>query len=145
MDFSEPIRRALEALGDKNRRNIVISLEPPNKLTYSEIAELLKKDVASKGTVTYHIHKLESAGLISNYVEFSQGRREHSYYRATSLCISLVNSILNVYEGSSVVGPQQHPLDSEISGSSINSIYLNVNDSLASSSEKEVLAQKQLL
>jgi DNA-binding HxlR family transcriptional regulator len=99
MDFPEHIKRALEALGDKNRRKILLSLEPPNNLTYSEIKELLNEDISSKGTITYHLHKLESAGLISNYVEFAQGNRVHSYYEATPLCKELIESIFSVYEG----------------------------------------------
>lgn len=99
MDFPEHIKRALEALGDKSRRKILLSLEPPNTLTYSEIRALLKEDLSSKGTVTYHIHKLESAGLISNYIAIDSNERERSFYSATPLCKDLISAIFNIYEG----------------------------------------------
>ena len=99
MDFPEPIKRALEALGDKNRRKMLLLLENTPSLSYSEINAHFKDELSSKGTINYHIDKLESAGLISNYLETTPGERPHSYYEVTPLCQSLINAIYEVYEG----------------------------------------------
>lgn len=102
MDFPEPIVRAFAALDSKERRNILLLLQEYGGLSYSEICEKMKGRIV-KGTLSYHLNKLESAGLISNYVNIKLGKESYySFYKYTPLCKKLIDSIFKVYEGKSL-------------------------------------------
>ncbi|MEM3484999.1 MAG: helix-turn-helix domain-containing protein [Candidatus Methanomethyliaceae archaeon] len=99
MDFPEPIVRAIEALDSRERRKILQLLQDHGGLSYSAICKKMEGRIV-KGTLSYHLNKLEAAGLISNYVKTDLGKESrYSFYKCTPLCIKLVYSIFKSFEG----------------------------------------------
>jgi predicted transcriptional regulator len=74
--------KAIEAIANKERRNILYLLDNADK-NFTEIQTELRVD---KSSLTYHMKKLVSLGLVANIYErrANSKPRVHSYYKLTS-------------------------------------------------------------
>lgn len=60
IDFPAPIVNIIEALSDRQRRNLLINLQKEGDLSWKNLLELT---TIRKGTLNHHLDVLEAAGL----------------------------------------------------------------------------------
>jgi DNA-binding transcriptional ArsR family regulator len=94
-DFPSLIVRAIEALGDRNRRQILISLNNSGPLAYSQIVQLTK---LGKGTLNHHLEKLVSGALVRNFRGDSPASVYTSFYELSPIGRRLVDQIFGAFE-----------------------------------------------
>jgi DNA-binding transcriptional ArsR family regulator len=109
-DFPSMIVRALEALGDKNRREILIHLKNKGALAYSELQVATSLE---KGTLNHHLERLMAGALIRNYRGESPANQYSSFYELSSIGGRLIENILESF------GPSERILATTSSASGI--------------------------
>jgi DNA-binding transcriptional ArsR family regulator len=123
-DFPSLIVRAIEALGDKNRRQILISLNNSCRLAYSQILQLTGLE---KGTLNHHLEKLVSGALVRNFRGDSPASVYTSFYELSPIGHRLVDQIFGAFEPSitkaftatSVTAPSEPMLNAKVARPSL--------------------------
>jgi DNA-binding HxlR family transcriptional regulator len=111
-DFPQVLVRAIEALADKSRRQILMKLEEHGSLAYSEIQGITQPPM-EKGTLNYHLEKLLSGALVRNFRGNDPASQYTSYYELTSVGKTLVDNLFASFRP-----PSQEPLDATSSSKS---------------------------
>lgn len=94
LDFPIMIVRALEALSDKHRRQILINLKRRGVLAYSELLQATSLD---KGTLNHHVEKLMMGALIRNFRGESPASQYSSFYELSNIAQRLVDNIFDSF------------------------------------------------
>ena len=80
-NFPPEINRALDALGQENRRKIISVIINKKKMSFSDLNEYIE---LNSSTLNFHLKELMKAGLINNYYSKSENPdRKYSYYELT--------------------------------------------------------------
>lgn len=79
--FPPEINRALDALGQKNRRKIISFIIDKKKMSFSDLIEHIN---LNSSTLNFHLKELMKASLIKNFYRKSENPgRKYSYYELT--------------------------------------------------------------
>ena len=79
--FPPEINRALDALGQENRRKIILFILKKKNMSFSDLIEYTE---LNSSTLNFHLKELMKAGLINNYYSKSENPgRKYSYYELT--------------------------------------------------------------
>jgi len=96
LSFPPVLSRALDALGQENRRKIIQYIVKQGKISFSD---LIKFTGLKSSTLTFHLRELMKASLINNFYVKLEEKRNYSYYELTSFgkdflkAIGLFNTI----------------------------------------------------
>ena len=88
------VRRAFKAFGSDNRCAIVVALyEHDRRLTFSRLKTILEFD---QRTLTNELKKLRNGAIVTHYTEYTEGKREHSYYELTDFGVDILKAVFGV-------------------------------------------------
>lgn len=80
-NFPPEIGRALNALGQENRRKIISLIVNKKRMCFSDLVESTN---LTTSTLNFHLKELMKASLINNYYSKSENPgRKYSYYELT--------------------------------------------------------------
>ena len=90
----EDFELLLKALGNKTRIRIVLLLLKNESLSLSKIVKYTNQE---NSLVLNHIKKLELAGVVQNYIQKREGRREFSFYELTKYGKKIITDLVENY------------------------------------------------
>lgn len=90
----DDVELILKSLSHNIRFKICINLINRGSLSFSKLIQVLKID---NSKFSNHIKSLEIAGLVQNYYERKEGRRESSFYEMTKLGSNIVTNLIESY------------------------------------------------
>jgi DNA-binding transcriptional ArsR family regulator len=96
-DFPLSLVRAVEALSEKHRREIFMSLNDKPGLAYSELKAITGLD---KGTLNHHLEKLIAGALIRNFRGESPANQYTSFYEISSIGKRLLTNLYSTFSAS---------------------------------------------
>ncbi|MBI2937591.1 MAG: winged helix-turn-helix transcriptional regulator [Thaumarchaeota archaeon] len=94
IDFPAPIVNIIEALSDRQRRNLLINLQKEGDLSWTNLLELT---TIRKGTLNHHLSVLEAAGLIRNFSKKDPTTHDRSYYEITPVAQRVIDGIFTAF------------------------------------------------
>jgi DNA-binding HxlR family transcriptional regulator len=94
MDFPRSIVDAIDALGDKHRRQILIYLKEKGALAYSELQSITSLE---KGTLNHHLERMMTGAVIRNFRGEFPTSQYNSYYELSGIGRRLVESIFAAF------------------------------------------------
>lgn len=81
LKFPPEINKALDALGQENRRNIITVIINKKNMCFSDLNDYTN---LNSSTLSFHLKELMKASLINNYYSKSENPgRKYSYYELT--------------------------------------------------------------
>jgi predicted ArsR family transcriptional regulator len=83
----------IEAIGHQMRFDILAVLINHDDLSLTRLAELLK---TTPQNLQPHVKKLELGGLVQNFFQKREGRREYSFYQLTNFGQKIVPIVLKI-------------------------------------------------
>ncbi len=90
-DFPPEISRALDALGQEKRREIIRLISNKKRIFFSELVENTK---LTSSTISFHLKELMKASLINNYYTKPENPGgKYSYYKLTEFGKDFCNAL----------------------------------------------------
>ena len=84
------VRQAFKAFGSDNRCAIVVALyEHDGRLTFSRLKIALELDPR---VLTNELKKLRNGAIVTHYTEYTEGKRDHSYYELTDFGVDILKA-----------------------------------------------------
>ena len=80
LNFPPEISRALDALGQENRRRIISLIFNKKKICFSDLKDGTNLNTS---TLNFHLKELMKASLINNYYSKTENPGKYSYYELT--------------------------------------------------------------
>ena len=91
LSFPPVLSRALDALGQENRRKIITLVMSNKDISFSDLSSELNMN---SSTLNFHLKELMKASLIDNhYAKTENPGRKYSYYKMTSFGEDLCKSL----------------------------------------------------
>ena len=90
----DDFKHTMKALGNEFRFRLILLLLEEQSLSLSKLSEILKK---KNSLIISHLKKLESAGIVQNYIHHTTNKREYSFYEITKYGEKMVKTIINHY------------------------------------------------
>lgn len=88
------VRQAFKAFGSDNRCAIVVALyEHDGRLTFSRLKIALELDPR---VLTNELKKLRNGAIVTHYTEYTEGKRDHSYYELTNFGVDILKAAFSV-------------------------------------------------
>jgi DNA-binding transcriptional ArsR family regulator len=87
------VKRALRALQDDTRLEILLKLSEKEDMSFSQIQDLMK---LPSPNVTYHLQALQEGALIENFFKKVEDVDSHSFYRVTEFGERILDSLFRV-------------------------------------------------
>ena len=84
------INRAIKAMGNKNRKEIIEIIGNNKKATFSDILNHLN---LTSSTLTFHLKELKKASLIDNFYQKSEDSNRYSYYVLTEFAKDFLKAL----------------------------------------------------
>jgi len=88
------VRQAFKAFGSDNRCAIVVALyEHDGRLTFNRLKTALELDPR---TLTNELKTLRNGAIVTHYTEYTDGKRDHSYYELTDFGVDILKAAFSV-------------------------------------------------
>ena len=88
------VRQAFKAFGSDNRCAIVVALyEHDGRLTFNRLKTALELDPR---TLTNELKTLRNGAIVTHYTEYTEGKRDHSYYELTDFGVDILKAAFSV-------------------------------------------------
>ncbi|KAF5414663.1 MAG: hypothetical protein C5S48_07990 [Candidatus Methanogaster sp.] len=88
------VRQAFKAFGSDNRCAIVVALyEHDGRLTFSRLKIALELDPR---VLTNELKTLSNGAIVTHYTEYTEGKRDHSYYELTDFGVDILKAAFSV-------------------------------------------------
>ncbi|MHC1574312.1 MAG: hypothetical protein ACXQTY_00695 [Candidatus Methanogasteraceae archaeon] len=88
------VRQAFKAFGSDNRCAIVVALyEHDRRLTFSRLKIALELDPR---VLTNELKTLRNGAIVTHYTEYTEGKRDHSYYELTDFGVDILKAAFSV-------------------------------------------------
>ena len=84
----------MKAFGNEFRFKLILLLLEEESFSLSKISEILRKETSF---ILGHMKKLESAGIVQNYIHHTTTKREYSFYEITKYGEKMVKTFINDY------------------------------------------------
>ena len=84
----------MKALGNEFRFKLILLLLEEESFSLSKISKILKKE---NSLILGHLKKLESAGIVQNYIHHTTTKREYSFYEITKYGEKMVKTFIKDY------------------------------------------------
>lgn len=97
-EIPREIRDAINGLSEDIRMAIIVLLLKKESVTYTELKRLLDLNSSS---LSHHLSLMQDGGLVDNIVDLKES---HSYYKATDIARSILESVSNIVLGISTPG-----------------------------------------
>jgi DNA-binding transcriptional ArsR family regulator len=94
------IRRAIKALQDDTRFDILLTLSERGEMSFSQLETTIGR---SSPSLTYHLQALKDGALIENFFKKTEDVDNHSFYRVTEFCERLIDSLFRVIAPGSIL------------------------------------------
>lgn len=90
----DDFKSTMKALGNEFRFRLILLLLEEESFSLSKISETFKK---KNSLILGHLKKLESAGIVQNYIHHTTARRDYSFYAITKYGAKMVKTFINDY------------------------------------------------
>jgi len=90
----DDFKYTMKAFGNGFRFRLILLLVEEESISLSKISETFKK---KNSLILGHLKKLESAGIVQNYIHHTSTRREYSFYEITNYGEKMVKTFINDY------------------------------------------------
>ena len=90
----DDFKYTMKAFGNEFRFKLILLLLEEESFSLSKISAILRKKTS---LILGHLKKLESAGIIQNYIHHTTTKREYSFYEITTYGEKMVKTFVNDY------------------------------------------------
>jgi len=88
------VRQAFKAFGNDNRCAIVVALyEHDRRLAFNQLKTTLELDPR---VLTNELKKLRNGAIVTHYTEYTEGKRDYSYYELTDFGVDILKAAFSV-------------------------------------------------